>query len=111
MLGSSIMAFSNATLTGANDASTSRLRCNEPVLLSANIDFSCSKFSNGGTKAVTSKPSSCVRLLSTNITLPDWPTLNNCLMNSLLLGKSSPVSPSTTRNGTRANCIPLGNLS
>ena len=111
MLGSLIIACSNATLTGSNAAATSRLRCRLPGLLSANIALNCSKFSNGGTRAVTSSPSFCVKLLSINITLPALPTLNNSLINSLLLGRSSPVSLSTTRKGTKANCIPSGSLS
>ena len=111
ILGSLIMACSNAVLTGSRAAETSRLRCRLPALLSANIALNCSKFSKGGTSAVTSNPSFCVRLLSINITLPARPTLSNCLINSLLLGRSSPVSPSTTRNGTRASCTPSGSLS
>ena len=40
------------------------------VFLVDSRDLICSIFSNGGTMAVTSRASFCVRLLSINITLP-----------------------------------------
>ena len=40
--------------------------------------------------------------------VPCLPRPVNSLINSAELGKSSPVSPSTTRNGTSASCTPSG---
>ena len=53
--------------TGASNSFASRFCANLPL---DNKDLICSIFSNGGTIAVTSSASFCVRLLSINITLP-----------------------------------------
>ena len=108
ILGSSMMAFSNAKATGCNAALTSAAWSR---FLLDNIAFICSMFSNGGTKAVTSNASFCVNELSMNITLPARPTPVNAFTASVVSGKSSPEVALVIRNGTRASCTPSGSLS